>query len=138
MRVRASEQVLSCLEYECCAAILFIVEMNHTAYSWGLSEHTKLSLLQNSSGGRYHLTETEVDELSRSKTLHAALVALSMVSAVASCADGGWAGVFTFPFVAFWVAGLARAGGRSQALRVTLLASAGWIACAAVFSLAAV
>lgn len=122
----------------CIAAILFIVEMNHTTYNLALDKRTQSNLQENRC---FRLVVSEQERLSRSKHVHAVLVMLSMVGAVASCAGGDWGGVFTMPFAALWAGGLVHAnssGYWSQALRVTLSTITGLIACAVIFSIAAV
>ena len=110
--------------------------MNHTTYSLGLDYRTKSSLQQS---WRFHLSESEDDHLSNSRVTHVVLLTLSIIGAVASCADGDWAGIFTLPWAAFWAGGLADVGSsRCEMVHVTLSMFAGWITCAIVFSLAAV
>lgn len=109
--------------------------MNHTTYNLALDDTTKSGVQETR---RFRLTEPEKDRLWSSKNVHAVLVTLSIIGAVASCADGDWAGIFTLPFAAFWAGGLVdvRASTR-QVMRVTLSTLAGCIACAIIFSLAA-
>lgn len=112
--------------------------MNHTVYNLALDERLKFDLQEQSRC--FHLPKLEQERFSRNKDVHAVLVMLSIMGAVASCAGGDWAGVFTLPFVAFWAGGLVHASAstcRSQTLHVTLSTLAGWAVCGVIFALAA-
>ena len=123
-------------------AMLFLVDMPFTAYNYGLSDRTKAILRESEC---FHLSASEVDEISTSKTLHAALVVVGVTVAVASSYHGEWAGIFGVPFLVFYLGGMfevlidsknsdtrsARAG------RVTLQALLGFVSCAIIFAFSA-
>lgn len=80
-------------------------EIDNAAYSIALSERVRRRVEQN---GRIDLSDGEAAELARIKTVHASLIAVTMVLSILT-ANGD--ATFYLAFLVFWLGGVAEAVG---------------------------